>query len=90
MTRVVRVTKKGQATIPKELREKFGIVDTVVFSEGEGGILVRRTPKPGDEYGSLKKLFGRKTSRQVLVEARMEDSEREKRLLKHVKNKGSV
>ena len=39
-----RVTDKGQTTIPKPLREKFGIEpgDEVVWIEDEDGITVRK------------------------------------------------
>jgi AbrB family looped-hinge helix DNA binding protein len=80
---VVSVTKKGQATIPKKLREKYGIKDKVLLVEEEGkGIVLKPLPSPYDEIGSLKGLFGGKTSREILEEGRKEDYEREKRLLK--------
>jgi AbrB family looped-hinge helix DNA binding protein len=42
---VVRVTKKGQFTIPKRLREKYGIKDKVLMAEEDGkGILVKPLP----------------------------------------------
>lgn len=75
------MTKKGQATIPKRLREKFGIREKVIVIETEEGVLLKLLPKPEDDLGSLKKLFGGKTSRQVLTEARREDVERERELL---------
>lgn len=75
------MTKKGQATIPKRLREKFGIRGKVIVIETEEGVLLKLLPKPEDDLGSLKKLFGGKTSRQVLTEARREDVERERELL---------
>ena len=39
-----RVTDKGQTTIPKPLREKYGIEpgDEVVWIEGEDGLTVRK------------------------------------------------
>ncbi|PSP98319.1 AbrB family transcriptional regulator [Halobacteriales archaeon QS_4_70_19] len=53
-TETTRVTDKGQTTIPKPLREKYGIEpgDEVVWVEGEDGIIVR---KRGDlpHYGFL-------------------------------------
>ncbi|WP_276257952.1 AbrB/MazE/SpoVT family DNA-binding domain-containing protein [Haloglomus litoreum] len=49
-----RVTDKGQTTIPKALREKYGIEpgDEVVWVEEEDGIMLR---KKGDlpNYGFL-------------------------------------
>ena len=35
------VTKKGQFTIPKELRGKYGIKDKVMMEEDKSGILIR-------------------------------------------------
>lgn len=53
---VVRVSSKGQATIPQALREKFGI-DTpgrVRFRENEAGeIVVEPVPHPRELKGSL-------------------------------------
>ncbi len=52
--KTTRVTDKGQTTIPKPLREKYGIEpgDEVVWIEGEDGITLR---KKGDlpNYGFL-------------------------------------
>ena len=81
MTRVVSVTKKGQATIPKDLREKFGVGDKVLVVETEEGILFKPLPRPEDEFGSLKELFEGKTAREILDEARAQDRMREKKML---------
>ncbi|MFP3952314.1 MAG: AbrB/MazE/SpoVT family DNA-binding domain-containing protein [Candidatus Bathyarchaeia archaeon] len=82
MTRVVSVTKKGQATIPKDLREKFGVGDKVLVVETEEGILFKPLPMPKDEFGSLSDLFKDSTAREVLEEARAQDLMREEGLLK--------
>ncbi len=80
---VVSVTKKGQATIPKKLRKKYGIKDKVLLiEEDEKGILLKPLPSPHDEIGSLKHLFPGKTAKEVLEEGRKADYEREKRLLR--------
>jgi AbrB family looped-hinge helix DNA binding protein len=84
MTRVVSVTKKGQATIPKDLRERFGVGDRVLVVETEEGILFKPLPQPEDEFGSLKELFEGKTAREILDEARAQDRMREKKLLEGV------
>lgn len=81
MTRVVSVTKKGQATIPKDLRERFGVGDRVLVVETDEGILFKPLPRPEDEFGSLKELFEGKTEREILDEARAQDRMREKKLL---------
>jgi AbrB family looped-hinge helix DNA binding protein len=82
-TVVVSVTKKGQATIPKKLREKYNIKTKVLLVEEVGkGILLKSLPSPAEEFGSLKDLYPRKTAHEVLDDCRKEDYEREKRLLK--------
>ncbi|WP_256685838.1 AbrB/MazE/SpoVT family DNA-binding domain-containing protein [Halococcus qingdaonensis] len=53
---VVRVSAKGQATIPKELREKFGIETPgrVRFRESDSGeIVVEPVPRPSELRGRL-------------------------------------
>ena len=80
MVDVVSVTKKGQVTIPKKLRDKYGIKTKVIFEENECGIVLKPVRTPSQEYGSLKELFKGKTSRQLLEEARREEVIKEKRL----------
>ncbi|MHA1595839.1 MAG: AbrB/MazE/SpoVT family DNA-binding domain-containing protein [Candidatus Baldrarchaeia archaeon] len=87
MYEIVSVTKKGQATIPKRLREKYGIQDKVMVIDVGYGILLKPVPTPDQAYGSLKGLFGKKSSKELLREAREEDLEKEKRLLEHVGEK---
>ena len=86
MVEVVSVTKKGQATIPKRLRKKYGIKNKVIFEENECGIVLKPLPSPSDERGSLKEVFKGKTARQLLDEARKEevaeDKEHERRARK--------
>ena len=51
---VVAVTKHGQATIPKQFREKLGITapGKVLFREAEDGtIVVERVRSPGEMRG---------------------------------------
>ncbi len=83
MVEVVSVTKKGQATIPKRLRKKYGIKDKVVVEEVESGIILKPLPSPHDEIGSLKSVFKGKTAKELLEETRKEevakDTEWEKR-----------
>jgi antitoxin PrlF len=86
MTKVVSVTRKGQATIPKELRDKFGVSGKVQVVETEEGILLKAIPRPEDDFGSLTKVFKGKTAREVVDEARGKDRAREKRLLESVEN----
>lgn len=50
---VVRISGKGQATIPKELREKFGIETPgeVFVYEADGRIIVEPVPSLEDLHG---------------------------------------
>ncbi|MCW4047983.1 MAG: AbrB/MazE/SpoVT family DNA-binding domain-containing protein [Candidatus Bathyarchaeota archaeon] len=70
---VVSVTRKGQVTIPKVMREKYGIKDKVIIEEGEKGIILKPFPSPGDDFGSLKEVFDGKTAKELLQEARKEE-----------------
>jgi len=80
LVEVVSVTKKGQATIPKRLRKKYGIKDKVIVEESEYGVLLKPLPSPSDERGSLKEIFKGKTARQLLDEARKEEFAADKEL----------
>ncbi|MCL5877234.1 MAG: AbrB/MazE/SpoVT family DNA-binding domain-containing protein [Candidatus Bathyarchaeota archaeon] len=82
---VVNVTKKGQVTIPKQLRDKYGIKNKVLVEEApdKKGIRFKPLPSPHDAFGSLKHLYPEKTAREIIEEGRKEDYEREKRLLKN-------
>lgn len=79
---IVTVTKKGQATIPKDLREKHKIGKKVLAIDTKEGVLLKPVPDPLMEKGSLKELFKGKTSKQLIEEARSEEVKREKRLLR--------
>jgi len=70
---VVSVTKKGQATIPKKLRKKYGIKDKVLVEDNGKEITIKPLPTPDDAYGSLKSMFKGKTVRELLEEARKEE-----------------
>lgn len=51
--RVVRVSQKGQTTIPKGLREKFGIETPgeVFVYEEQGRIIIEPVPSPHELHG---------------------------------------
>lgn len=53
MQRIVKVTRRGQTTIPHDLRVKHGIEegDEILIEEGEGGLVIRIIPR-------LEKLAG--------------------------------
>jgi AbrB family looped-hinge helix DNA binding protein len=82
LVEVVSVTKKGQATIPKKYREKYGIKGKAVIEEGEEGIILKPLPSPNEDFGSLKSVFEGKSSRQLLKESRKEEVMKEKELMK--------
>lgn len=82
MVEVVSVTKKGQATIPKKLRKKYGIKDKVVIEENEKGIILKPLPSPDEDFGSLKSLFKGKTAKELLEESRIEELSNDKERLK--------
>ena len=71
--KAVRVTRKGQVTIPKKLREKYEIKDKVVIEESEEGIIIKPLLSPKDEFGSLKGMLNGKTSKELIDEARAYD-----------------
>lgn len=82
--KVVSVTKKGQATIPKKLRDKYHIKSKVLIVEEEGKIVLKPFPSPEQEFGSLKTVFKGKSSRKLLEEAKEEsvqDEARRRRLV---------
>jgi antitoxin PrlF len=85
LVEVVSVTKKGQATIPKKLREKYGIKDRVSIEENEKGIILRPLPSPKNDFGSLKTVFKGKTSQELLKEARADEFKKDQEIIKRVR-----
>lgn len=77
---VVKTTKKGQATIPKDLRVKDGFKDRAIVVETDEGVLVKPFPGISEEKGSLKTLFGRKTSKEIIRKGRKGDERKERSL----------
>ena len=67
---VVKITKKGQATIPISLRKKFGFKDKAIVVESEKGILFKPFPAISKEKGSLRELFIGTTVEEVMRDAR--------------------
>lgn len=80
MTNIVTVTKKGQATIPKNLREKHKIGKKALAIDTKEGVLFKPVSDPHVEKGSLKTLFKGKTSRQLIKEARSEEIKKDSML----------
>jgi AbrB family looped-hinge helix DNA binding protein len=79
---VVTVTKKGQATIPKKMRERHGIERKALVEDTKEGVLLKRLPSPQMERGSLRALFKGKSAKEVMNEIRMEELAKEKRILR--------
>lgn len=77
----VRITKKGQATIPKNLRMKFGFGDRALVFERADGILLKPVSAISEERGSLRRMFKGETAVQILKNAREDDIRREKKLV---------
>ncbi len=67
---IVTVTKKGQATIPSQLRRKHKIGRKVLVIDTEAGVLLKPVADPIVEKGSLKELFAGTDSRGLIEEAR--------------------
>ena len=80
MVDMVTVTKKGQATIPKSLREKHKIGKKALVVDTEAGVLFKPISDPLAEKGSIIFLFKGKTSKQLIKEARSEELKRERKL----------
>ena len=79
---VVTVTKKGQATIPKIMRERHGIGRKALVEDTEEGVLLKPLPSPSMERGSLRSVFKGKSSKEVMDEVRKVESARERALSK--------
>ncbi|MDA4121819.1 MAG: AbrB/MazE/SpoVT family DNA-binding domain-containing protein [Thaumarchaeota archaeon] len=67
---IVTVTKKGQATIPVDLRRKHKIGRKVIVVDTEAGVLFKAVPDPMMEKGSLRELFQGASSRELIDQAR--------------------
>lgn len=75
---VIRVSKKGQATIPKELRERFGIETPgkVLIHEEDGKIVVEPLPSVEELQG----VHAGRYERGEVLEHLREMSEEDKQL----------
>ncbi len=64
MATIVKVTRRGQTTIPRELRDKYGIKegDNLVVYDGDGVLVFQHIPKLEDlagvdsRFGNVAKL----------------------------------
>ena len=75
---VVTVTKKGQATIPKSMRDRHGIGRKALVEDTEEGVLLKPLPSPSMEKGSLRSILMGKSTREFMEEVRMSESTWEK------------
>jgi len=85
LAEVISVTKKGQATIPKKFRKKYGIKDKILVEDNGKEITIKPLPSPDEAFGSLKSFFEGKTARELLEESRKEEFAQEKELIKRAK-----
>ena len=85
MVDVINVTKKGQATIPKKLRKKYGIKDKILVEDNGKEIIIKPLPLPDDAYGSLKSMFEGKTAKELLEETRKEEIAQDKKWIKRAR-----
>jgi len=77
--KTTRITRKGQVTIPKELREEFGLQegDELLWQKTEDGIRVRKATRSAGR-GMLVSDDIPEETREAMAEE-MEDEIREKR-----------
>lgn len=74
MRTVVKVTRRGQTTIPKEFREKLGIKegDLLMVESTKEGLLFRVVPKLEELAGAYSK-FGKVEEIKKEIEKRREE-----------------
>lgn len=77
---IIRVSKKGQATIPKDLRERFGIETPgkVHIHEEDGKIVVEPLPSVEEMQGVHAGRYETGTVFEHLGEMKAEDKHRER------------
>ena len=80
MSETTRVTRKGQTTIPQELREKYGLEpgDTVIWQETDDGIVLkksRNTEARGILAGEMTEEERREIARELEDEIRAKRDE---------------
>jgi antitoxin PrlF len=74
-TVVVKVTRKGQVTIPAEFRKQHGITQggKVSFRESKGGLILRPVPNIADLAGIDSQVITKKEAIRKLDETRAND-----------------
>lgn len=77
---IIRVSKKGQATIPKELRERFGIETPgkVLIHEEDGKIVVEPLPSVEEMQGVHAGRYEKGDVLKHLQEMKKEDKQLER------------
>lgn len=81
---VVSVTKKGQATIPKKMRERHRIGRKALVLDTKEGVLLKPLPSPPMERGSLRTLFKGRSSKEIMDEIRKEESNNARKNLREL------
>lgn len=81
--KTIMVTQRGQATIPKEFRDKFGIhaPGRVTMEATEEGVIIKPVPTPEELTGDMRGMTddeGR-TGVELLRDTRRKDAEAERR-----------
>lgn len=68
MQHVVKATREGRTTIPKEFRKKFDIQegDSLLMEDGDGKIIIQKIERL-ENLGGVDSIFG--TPQQLKVEA---------------------
>ncbi len=66
---ISRVSEKGQVTIPKALRSRFGIRpgEEVMFREEDGRIVMEKAPRPG-RFDALYGILSSEQSTDELID----------------------
>ena len=85
---VVSVTKKGQATIPKSMRERHRLGRKVLAVDTQDGVMFKPLPDPAAEKGSLKDAFKGKSSKEIMSEVRKVEFLDENRKIKKTRPRG--
>jgi antitoxin PrlF len=85
---VIRVTAKGQATIPKRLRDEFNIQTPgrVRMKSTSDGILIEQVPTPAELAGDMADMTDdeERTPIEVLRDSRHADAKHEDQLVQAV------
>jgi len=68
------VVVHGGGSFGHPTAKKYGIKDKVLIEETKTGIMLKPLPSPAQDFGSLKSVFKKQSSKELLEEARKEES----------------